>query len=314
MTRDVKMPATVYKGASMTAYLKRTWMLYAMLLLPTAFFVIFRYIPMAYIWMAFSDFNIFRDLFDSSWVGFAHFQTAFAQHDFWPAFRNTIVLNSLDLIIGFPAPIILAILLSELKFKLFKRFTQTVLYMPHFLSWVVISSMMVQLFATNMGLVNNFFADLGLNRFDFLTTSWNWVGTYIGIGVWQSMGWGTIIYLAAISAIDLSLYEAAEIDGANRFQKIIHVTIPCIMPTVVILLILAIGGMVGIGFDRPFLMQNPTVMDRADVLSTLVFRRGIQTFQYSLATAISVFQSVINIFLLVSANFIARKLGQRGIY
>ena len=302
---------------NLAGYLGRTWMLYVMLLLPAAFFIIFRYVPMLYIWMAFSDFNIFRDggLFANPWVGFEHFRTAFSQHDFWPALRNTLRLNVLDLIFGFPAPIILAILLNELKFNVFKRFTQTVLYMPHFLSWVVVSGMVIQLFATNMGLFNDFLADMGMARIPFMTNHSLWVSfVWVTIGIWKTVGWGTIIYLAAIAGINQELYEAAEVDGANRIQRIIHVTLPCLAPTIIILLILAIGGMIGIEFDRPLVLQNPAVMPVADVLSTYVYRRGILTFQYSLATAVSIFQSSINVILLVTANLIAKRFGQRGIW
>ena len=310
------------RSGNVPGYFSRTWMLYVMLLLPTAFFIIFRYIPMLYIWMAFSDFNIFRTeglfgaygLFSNQWVGLVHFRTAFGQHDFWPAFRNTLTLNVLDLVVGFPAPIIIAILLNELKFGIFKKFTQTVLYMPHFLSWVVVSAMVVQLFATNMGLLNDFLNNIGLSRVNFLMDSRNWVITYIGLGVWKSAGWGTIIYLAAIAGINQELYEAAEVDGANRFKKIIHVTVPCLLPTIIILFILNVGSMIGIEFDRPFVLQNDMVMDVGDVLSTYVFRRGIQTFQYSLATAVGVFQSFINIILLVTANQLAKHAGQRGLF
>ena len=302
------------KSSSAIGFLKRRWMLYAMWVLPIAFFIVFRYVPMIYIWMAFSDFNIFTPLFEASWVGLDHFRHAFTQPDFIPALRNTLVLNLLDLVVGFPAPIILAILINELRFRKFKKITQTTLYMPHFLSWIIISGMAVQLFATNMGLVNDWLNRIGLSSIPFLTDPTNWVRTYIGIGLWRSAGWGTIIYLAAIAGINQELYEAAEVDGANRFQRILHVTIPCLIPTIIILLILNIGGMIGIEFDRPWAFRNPLVLDRADVLSTYVFRRGIQNFQYSLATAVGVFQSVINVILLVTANFIAKRAGERGVW
>jgi putative aldouronate transport system permease protein len=303
-------PKRPYRKGSVGGYLRRTWMLYVMLMPAIAFFIIFRYIPMSYMWAAFSDFTIFRDLFDNPWVGLDNFRHAFTQHDFLPAVRNTLVLNFLDLIFGFPMPIILAILLNELKFRKFKRFTQTVLYMPHFISWVVISGMAVQLFATHFGLINMF---LGTN-IPFMTDGTSWIVTYVTLGIWRSVGWGTIIYLAAIAGINQELYEAAEVDGANRFQRIIHVTIPCIMPTMVILLILNMGGMMGIEFDRPWVLGNPAVIGQADVLSTFVYRRGILNFQYSLAAAVGMFQSVINVVLLVTANIIAKKAGERGIW
>lgn len=303
------------------AYLKRTWMLYAMLLLPATFFIIFRYIPMLYVWIAFTDYNIFNTqgvfngLFADPFVGLQHFRTAFAQHDFWPAFRNTLMLNVLDLLFGFPAPILLAILLSELKFKLFKKVTQTLLYMPHFLAWVVVSGMAIQLFATHHGLINDYLGRIGIPRIEFMTNSTLWViFIWVLLGIWKSVGWNTIIYLAAIAGINPELYEAAEMDGASRFQRIIHITVPCLMPTIIILLILNVGGMVGIDLERPLTLQNPSVMNVGDVLSTYVYRRGMLTFQYSLATAVSIFQSSINVVLLVTANFLAKRAGQRGIW
>ena len=295
---------------SFAAYMQRHWMLYAMLALPATFFIIFRYIPMGYIYAAFSDYSIFRDLFENPFVGLDNFRHMFTQHDFWPSVRNTLTLNFLDLIFGFPMPIILAILLNELKFRKFKRFTQTVLYMPHFIAWVVVSSMAIQLFATHFGLVNILFG----TNIPFLTSANHWVVSYITLGVWKSAGWGTIIYLAAIAGINQELYEAAEVDGANRFQKITHITIPCLVPTMVILLILNLGSMMGIEFDRPWVLRNHAVLERADVISTFVYRRGILNLQYSMAAAVGVFQSVINVALLVTANTIAKKAGERGIW
>jgi len=297
--------------ATIGGYLKRTWMLYAMLILPAAFFIIFRYVPMVYVWVAFTDWNLFQpSLWQTPFVGLDWFRHAFALHDFWPAIRNTLTLNVLDLIFGFPAPIILALLLNELKFKFFKRFAQTVLYMPFFISWVVVGGMAIQLFATNLGMINQTFD----TSIPFMTQPWHWVATYIGLGIWKSAGFGTIIYLAAISGINPELYEASDVDGASRFQKIIYVTIPCLMPTIIILLILNVGSMVGIEFDRPFVLGNPAVFARADVISTWVFRRAFLNFQYSLATAVSVFQSVINVALLVTANVLARRAGERGLF
>jgi len=309
-----KKPASRTRVQKGLAYLNRTWMLYLMLVLPTAFFVLFRYVPMAYIWMAFSDFNIFTPVFEAEFVGLAHFRNVFSQPRFFEAVRNTLYLNILELILGFPAPILLALLLNELKFRPFKRFTQTVLYMPHFLSWIVVYGMAVQLFAGNMGLVNDVLARFGFGPIHFLTNTTNWVRVYIGSGIWKGAGWGTIIYLAAIAGINQELYEAASVDGAGRFKKIINITIPCIMPTVVIILILNIGGMIGIELDRPWAFRNALVLERAEVLSTFVYQRGILSRDHSFATAVGLFQSVVNIVLLFGANFVAKRLGERGLF
>lgn len=300
-----------------SSYLKRSWMLYAMLFLPMAFFVVFRYVPMTNIVIGFKDYNIFQGVWSegSPWVGFKWFQRAFSTKDFLNALRNTIYLNFLDLIMGFPAPIILALLLNELVFKTFKKFTQTVIYLPHFLSWIIVSSIASKLLAPTTGVVNIFLVEnLGIGPIDFLMDKAKWVFTYIFFGIWKEMGWGTIIYLAAITSINPELYEAAEVDGAGRWRKLWHITLPGLRPTIVVLLIMNIGRILGIEFDRPYTMMNNIVMDVADVLSTLVYRLGIRSFQFSLTAAIGLFQSVVCVIFLVGANALAKKLGERGIW
>jgi len=310
--------ATSMKGGGRSArrrssYLQRTWMLYAMLVLPVGFFVVFRYIPMGNIVIAFKDYNIFRGVWDSPWVGLHWFEQAFQNPGFVRALRNTIWLNFLDLIFGFPAPIILAILLNELAFKRFKRVTQTIVYLPHFISWIVISGMAVQLFATGGGVVNILLSRVDLGPINFLGAPANWIATFIGLGVWRGMGWGTIIYLAAITGINSELYEAAEVDGCGRWGKIWHVTLPGIRPTMVVLLILNLGWMLGTEFDRYWAMLNPVVLQVGDVISTMVFRVGIRGFQFSLTAAIGLFQSIVSVIFLLTANFIAKRVGERGI-
>jgi putative aldouronate transport system permease protein len=299
------------------SYLKRSWMLYAMLALPIAFFIIFRYIPMTNIVIAFKDYNLFRGVWseDSPWVGFKWFQRAFADRDFWNALRNTLWLNFLDLLVGFPAPIILALLLNELVFRKFKKVTQTIIYLPHFLSWIIVSSIATRLLAPTGGVFNIFLTDtFGIEPIDFLMDKPKWVMTYILFGVWKEMGWGTIIYLAAITGINPELYEAAEVDGAGRWRKLWNVTLPGIRATIVVLLIMNIGRILGIEFDRPYTMMNNIVMEVADVLSTLVYRVGIRGLQFSLTAAIGVFQSVVCVVFLVAANTMAKKFGERGIW
>lgn len=298
-------------------YIKRSWMLYLMLLLPMTFFLIFRYVPMTNIVMAFKDYNMFRGVWSegSPWVGLKWFERAFQSRDFWNAIRNTLWLNSLDLIFGFPAPIILALLLNELIFKKFKRVTQTIIYLPHFLSWIIVSSIATRLLATSTGIVNIFITEnFGMEPIDFLMDKAKWIGTYIAFGVWKEMGWGTIIYLAAITGINPELYEAAEVDGAGRWRKLWHITLPGIRPTIVVLLIMNIGRILGIELDRPWTMVNATVRDVGDVISTLVYRVGIQSFQFSFTAAIGLFQSVICVIFLVAANALAKKFGERGIW
>lgn len=295
-------------------YIKKTWMLYLMLLPPIIFFIIFRYVPMRNIIIAFKDFNLFKPLSEQAWVGFKWFQKAFSTKDFGDALRNTITLNMLDLVVGFPAPILLAILLNELAFKRFKRVTQTVVYLPHFLSWIIISGLAIQLFAPNTGLVNLVLNRMGYDSVNFLNDSKLWVPTYITLGVWQSMGWNTIIYLAAITSINPELYEAAEVDGASRLRKIWHVTLPGLRSTIVVLLIMSLGRILGSEFDRPYAMRNVLVTDVADVISTYVYRVGIRSNQFSLAAAVGLFQSVICVIFLLSANSFAKRFGERGIW
>jgi putative aldouronate transport system permease protein len=292
-------------------------MLYLMLALPMAFFIIFRYVPMTNIVIAFKDYNIFQGVWSegSPWVGWKWFRTAFVTRDFWNAMRNTLWLNFLDLVVGFPAPIILALILNELLFKGFKKFTQTVIYLPHFLSWIIVSSIASRLLAPSTGVVNIFLVEnFGIGPIDFLMDKSKWVATYILFGVWKEMGWGTIIYLAAITGINPELYEAAEVDGAGRWRKLWNVTLPGIRSTIVVLLIMNIGRILGIELDRPYTMMNNIVMEVADVLSTLVYRVGIRSFQFSLTAAIGLFQSVICVIFLVAANTIAKRFGERGIW
>ncbi|GHV37945.1 putative multiple-sugar transport system permease YteP [Spirochaetia bacterium] len=295
-------------------YIKRTWMLYLMLLLPMVFFGVFRYVPMTNIVIAFKDYNMFRGVWESPWAGTKWFAQAFSSRDFYNALRNTLWLNLLDLVIGFPAPIILAVLLNEVTSNVYKRVTQTIVYLPHFLSWIIISGIASQLFAPGGGMINIMLGKAGIGPIDFLMKNELWVGTYVGLGIWREAGWGTIIYLAAITGINPEVYEAAEVDGAGRFGKIWHVTLPGLRPTIVVLLIMNLGRILGSEFDRPYTMANPKVMQVADVISTMVYRVGIRSFQFSYTAAIGLFQSVICVIFLVAANQLAKKVGDRGIW
>ena len=302
---------------SFGAYIRRYWQLYLLLLLPMLYLLIFKYIPMIYIQIAFKKYSIVQSVWKMPLAanhGFQYFIQAFADRDFRNALRNTVVLNLLDLVIGFPIPIIFAIVLNELPFQRFKKFTQTVAYMPHFLSWVIIYGLALQLFAPSTGLINVILNNMGRESVPFLNDSAHWVATYIFLGVWQSFGWNSIVYLAAIAGINRDLYEAAAVDGAGRFQRIWHITLPGIKPTIVVLLIMAIGNIVGSNFDRPYALQNNLVMDWANVIATYVYRRGIKGLQFSLTTAVGFFQSVVGVFFLLGANWLSRKLGERGLW
>ena len=304
-------------GMSWKQYMRRYGTLYIMLLLPVMFFVIFRYAPMAYILSAFKKNNIIKPPWEVAWAknhGFEWFIKAFKNRDFLFALRNTITLNLLDLLIGFPAPIILALLLNELTFKRFKRITQTIVYLPHFLSWIIISGLALRLLAPNDGLVNIVLKNAGMQPIHFLDDSGNWIWTYIALGVWKEAGWNTIIYLAALTGISPELYEAASVDGAGRFRKIWHVTLPGLRPTIVTLLIMNLGRILGSEFDRPYALSNKLVTDVSNVISIFVYQNGIKGSQFSLTTAVGLFQSVIGVFFLLGANKVANKFGERGVW
>ncbi len=302
---------------SFGVYMKKYWQLYAMLLLPLTYLVVFKYAPMVYVQIAFKKYSLVQSIWEQPLAanhGFEFFIKAFKNNDFKYALRNTLTLNLLDLIFGFPAPIIFALILNELCFKRYKKVVQTIAYMPHFLSWIIIYSLALQLLAPNDGLVNMVIKDLGGEAIPFLNDDAHWIGSYIGFGIWQNFGWGSIVYLAAIAGINPELYEAAAVDGAGRFRKMWHITLPGIKPTIVVLLIMSLGNILGGGFDRPFAFQNNLVMRVADVIATFVYRVGIKGLQFSLTTAVGLFQSVVGVFFLLMANFISRKLGERGIW
>ncbi|MBN2444991.1 MAG: sugar ABC transporter permease [Spirochaetales bacterium] len=271
---------------------------------------------MTYIQVAFKKYTIIKSAWEMPWAdnnGLEYFIKAFSNRDFLYALRNTIMLNLLDLVVGFPAPILLALLLNELRIKWFKKFTQTVAYLPHFLSWIIISGMAVQLLAPSSGLLNILLNRMGIESVPFLNSSIHWVFTYVFLGIWQSVGWNTIIYLAAITGINPELYEAAAMDGAGRFRKIWYVTLPSIRPTIVILLILSLGRILGSEFDRPYALGNNLVKDVSNVIATFVYTYGIRGLQFSLTTAVGLFQSAVCVIFLFMANGLAKKFGERGI-
>jgi len=294
----------------------RDWQLYLMMLLPLAFYVLFCYKPMVGVLIGFQKFNPVGGMWKSNWIGLENFRFVMKMPDFPVALGNTLLLNFMGLIAGFPIPIILAILLNEIKSSKVKRTSQTLLYLPHFLSWVIIGGMVLQIFAPTTGVVNATLLKWGWidENIPFLTEGWPWRITYTLVGVWQSMGWGTILYLSAITGINMELFEAAKIDGANKLQQIWHVTLPGIRSTIVVLLILNVGQMMNISFDRPYIMGNAMVQRYCDVLSTFVYRAGITNAQFARATAIGLFQSVVGLIMVSTANFVTKRLGEDGIW
>ena len=308
------MTQTTYKKPSaFVRGFRRYKYLYLMLVFPFAVYLVFRYAPLSGLQVAFKDYNIFKGMWQSPWAGFKYFNEVFSNTKFWLSLKNTVLLNLWDLIFGFPVPIILAIMLYEMRSLVWKRISQTILYLPHFLSWIIIGGLVTQMFSST-GMINSLIKRLGGAPVNFLMDEHNWVVMYVAVGIWQSAGWGTIIYLAAISGVNTELYEAAEVDGCGRMKRIWHVTIPCIMPTIIIMLILQLGRMVGIGFERPYVMANDMVRNVSEVTATYVYTMGIKNARYSFSTAVDIFGSVVNMMFLVAANSITRRLGEGGLW
>ncbi len=293
-------------------YIRNTWQLYLMLLIPVIYMLMFRYKPMIGGVIAFKKFNVFAGVWNSPWVGLANFKEAFGSKDFWNALKNTLILNAGDLIIGFPIPVLIAVFLFEIRNLKIRKATQTILYLPNFLSWVIIAGIITQLFSTS-GLVNDIIRKVGLREINFLSNTFIWRFVYWFAGIWQSAGYSLIIYLAALSATDPSLGEAAYIDGATRLQRIAHVTIPQIRATISIMLIMQLGKIVSIDFDRPYMMGNTLVKSASDVISTYVYSVGLQAGRFDFATAVGLFQSVVGIVMILSVNQISKKMGEEGI-
>ncbi|MFD2117704.1 ABC transporter permease [Paenibacillus yanchengensis] len=285
-----------------------------MMLIPViVYYIVFMYFPMYGLQIAFKDFSAGTGMLGSPWVGFKHFESFFNSYYFWRLLRNTLLLSLYELLFVFPASILLALLLNEVRSSKFKRTVQTITYMPHFISIVVIAGMLVD-FLSRDGLINDVVAWFGLERTAFLGEQ-SWFRTiYISSNIWQGVGWGSIIYLSAMSSIDPSLYEAARVDGAGRLRQAFNVTLPGIMPTIVILLILQIGNFMTVGTEKILLLYNSTTYETADVIGTFLYRKGILEADYSYSAAVGLFNSVINFTLLVLANAITRKTSENNLW
>jgi len=296
------------------AALKKHWQLYLMLLVPAAFVVVFHYAIYPNLRMAFMNFRPVAG-WNSDWVGFGTFERVFRDMDFFIALRNTFFFNILDIILQFPAPIILALMLNELRLRRFKRVSQTILYMPHFLSAVIVASVAYVLLRPTTGIINVLMMNAGWieSGIPFLTSPVHWVFTYLTINIWQAVGWGSIIYLAAITGIDPSLYEAAAVDGAGRWKRIWHITLPGIKPTIVILFIMRLGHLLGSGFDRLYAFMNVNVREFSYQLSIYIFERGLQGGNFSRATAVGLFQALVAVSLVIMADRVVKLLGDDGL-
>ncbi|MDP4097700.1 sugar ABC transporter permease [Paenibacillus sp. P96] len=293
--------------------LRDRWM-YVLLLPGVLYFVIFKYFPMAGLVMAFQDYKPHLGFMESPWVGLKHFARFFTEPQFWMLFRNTFLLAVYNLVFFFPLPIILALMLNEVRVKMFQRFVQTVVYLPHFVSWVVAVGIFYVLFTTEGGVVNEFIARLGMEKIPFLLSE-EWFRTMIvSQSIWKEAGWGTIIFLAALSGVDLQLYEAARIDGAGRWRQLWHITLPAIRSTIVILFILRLGSFLDTGFEHIFLMLNSMNREVGEVFDTYVYMKGLTQAQYSYSAAVGMFKSLVGLVLVMGANRLAKKMGEEGVY
>jgi len=288
-------------------------LLYLMILPVFLYYIIFHYIPMVGVVISFQEFSPAKGLFRSNWVGLKNFIDFFTSIYSVRVIKNTILLNFYQLLFGFPAPIILALLINEIRSNIYKRTIQTVSYMPHFISLVVICGFIVD-FSTTDGLFNDIIAFFGGERFNLLMDKELFRTIFVSSGIWQQIGWGSIIYIAKLSSIDTWLYEAAVIDGAGRFKQLIHVTLPALIPIIVILFIMRLGHIMSLGFEKVILLYNPLTYETADVISSYVFRRGLQEANYSFGAAVGLFNSIINCIILVSANTFSRKFVKESLW
>lgn len=299
---------------------RRAWRLiqknsffYLMFSIPFIYFVIFHYIPMFGIMIAFKDYNVFDGITGSDWVGFKYFSEFLSDPYFYKLIRNTLLIGLYQIFFVFPAPIILALLLNELKNRTFQRVIQTVSYLPHFLSTVVVCGILVN-FLSYDGIINQFFQALGLESVQFLMMP-EWFRTiYISSEIWQGIGWGSIIYLAALTGIDPQLYEAATVDGANRWKRALHITLPGIAPTIIIMFLFSIGAIMSVSFEKVLLLSNGSNFETSDIIATYVYRRGLVSSDFSYATAVGLFNSFIALFFLTIGNKISKKVSETSLW
>ncbi len=293
---------------------KGIWQLYLMALLPVAFVIVFNYLPIGGILMAFKDYSFRKGIWGSPWVGLKYFKQLFDTPIFLDILKNTLVISLYSIVVGFPFPIILAFAFNEVRNQKIKKTIQTIAFAPYFISTVVIVGILMQVFSYRYGVVNELLKLLGKSPIDFFGSSGFFRPAYVWSGVWQGAGYGSVLYTAALSGIDVSLYEAAYLDGANKIQKIFYIDLPSITPTIIITLILTTGGILNVGFEKVFLMQNPVNYGISEVISTFVYKSGIQQAQFSFATAVGLFNSVINCIVLLLVNWFSRQVSETSLF
>ncbi|WP_322923260.1 sugar ABC transporter permease [Paenibacillus campi] len=292
----------------------RNKFLYLMILPGFIYFVIFKYLPMGGLIISFQNYQPYLGISGSPWVGMKHFVRLFTEPTFFMLLRNTLVLFALNIVIFFPLPIILALMLNEVRHRYFKNAIQTIIYIPHFMSWVIIVSITYVFLTVDGGVVNEMLAAMGLPKISFLTSS-EWLRTmYMAQIIWKELGWSTIIYLAAITVVDTQLYEASEMDGAGRWRKTWHVTLPAIRPVIITLLILKIGSTLDLGFEHMYLLLNSLNRDVAEIFDTYIYTAGLKNGQLSFSTAVGLFKGLVGLILIMLANRLAKKFGEDGVY
>ncbi|WYP26411.1 sugar ABC transporter permease [Alkalihalobacillus sp. FSL W8-0930] len=294
--------------------LKKNKLIYLMIAPGILYFLIYKYFPMYGLIIAFQDYKPYLGITGSPWVGFAHFERLFQDPDFWMIFKNTIVLFILQLVIAFPIPIILALMLNEIRHQFYKKSIQTLIYIPHFMSWVVIVSISYVMLTLDGGIINSLLRAMGFGPINFLLSEEWFRPMYILQIIWRESGWGTIIFLAAIAGVDPQLYEAAKIDGASRLRQIWHITLPSIRSVIIILLILKIGDVLELGFEHVYLLLNSSNRAVAEIFDTYVFTAGLQQGQFSYSTAVGFFKGIVGLILVIGANKLAKKYGEEGVY
>ena len=312
ISTDVNIRKLTYWQRFLRDILRDRW-LYLLMVPGIIYFIIFKYAPMYGLRIAFQDYNPY-DPKVSPWIGFTQFVKLFSTFSFPLVFRNTLTISISKLIFGFPVPIILALLINEFRSLKFKKTVQTVLYLPHFISWVIMGGIIMTFLNPSTGFINEIIAMFGGMKIDFLTSRTAFVPTLVVTDIYKSMGWGTIIYFAAISSVDAEQYEAAIIDGANRLQQAMYITLPGIRPTIVVVFILNLGNILNAGFDQVFMLYNPLVYEVGDIIDTFVYRKGIVETNYSFSAAAGMFKSVVALVLITGSNAIAKAFGERGIW
>lgn len=310
----VKLPGSNANSPAFWSRMDRYKYIYLLIIPGFLYLLVFKFVPMWGLLVSFQDYNAFRGFWASDWVGFKHFIVFFNDPYFYIMLRNTLLINLFGLIFYFPLPILLSLMLNEIRHEAFKRLNQSLLYLPHFLSWVIIASFTVFTLSTDVGFVNKILVSIGLETISFLSNPDYFWGIITAQMAWKEMGWGTIIFLAAMAGVDPQRYEAAVIDGASRFRQIWHITLPAIRPTIIVLLILRLGNIADVGFEQMLLMMNPMVREVSEVFDTYAYTYGITQGQFSVGTAVGFFKSVVGLIFVLASNYIVKKLGHEGIY